>query len=452
MAEDFLKDTVDKVADIVDDAISSNDYTNLSREIGSLLREAVDSAGSAVRSAFDASDMRSPGQKSAAEMQARYAAKREAERKAALERAAKEREEEKYFAKAEEPTGAKIRGFIGGAGAILFGFATMVLTVFTTMLSRYPFADFTAPLAVILGILTVCSIAMMASGRRAARKAVRFKSYRNLIMPKLYADVEELSREMQIPEKEVVSDLEGFTRKGMIRQGHFDDNKKTFIASDELYQQYRSSVTRAAEQKRAEEEEARRRSAFSPEVQEILTKGNEYIRMIRQANDDIPDQAISDKLDRMETIVRRIFEEVRERPELAGRLNMFMNYYLPTTTKLVNAYKEMDQQPLQGDNIQTAKKEIEASLDMINDAFEKLLDSFYREQAMDVSSDISVMKMMMKQDGLAEDDMTAMRRKQEMAAKQAKAAQQGTAQAAGKVAAQAQGAYAAAGQVQEEKK
>ena len=31
----------------------------------------------------------------------------------------------------------------------------------------------------------------------------------------------------------------------------------------------------------------------------------------------------------------------------------------PTTTKLINAYAEMDAQPVQGGNIQSAKKEIE---------------------------------------------------------------------------------------------
>ena len=92
---------------------------------------------------------------------------------------------------------------------------------------------------------------------------------------------------------------------------------------------------------------------------------------------------------------------------------MFMNYYLPTTTKLIDAYRRMDQQEVQGENIRNAKHEIENSLDTINDAFEKLLDSFYKEEAMDVSSDISVMKMMMKQEGLAPDDLTAMKQRQE---------------------------------------
>ena len=448
MADDFLKNAVDQVADIIDSAISSNDYSDLSRKIGSLMRDVVDSAGDAVKSAGDAvktaaasDDYRSQGQKAAKAASERRARERAERERAAREKAAREREEEKYFAKADEATGSKIMSVIGAAGSVLFGLMTLLMGLFSS-LQYSAFSDISGVLAVFMGILTVCSVAMFVSGRRAARKAVRFKSYRNLIMPKLYADVDDLAKQMNLPQETVVKDLEGFTKNGKIRQGHFDDTKTCFIASDELYAQYRSTAERAEKRRQAEAEEAKRQAAFSPEVQEILTKGNEYINMIHRANDEIPDELISEKLDRMELITRKIFDEVRVRPELAGKLNMFMNYYLPTTTKLVTAYKEMDRQPMQGENIRKAKQEIADSLDTINSAFETLLDSFFREQAMDVSSDINVMKMMMRQDGLTEDDMTAKRKARQQAAAQTAAAGQsaaqqtyssGTAQAAGAV-------------------
>ena len=413
MADDFLKNTIDQVADIIDDAVSSNDYSDLSRKIGSLMRDVVDTAGTAVKYAASSGDAyRSRGQAAAKEAADRKAREREELRKAAREREAKAREEEKYFARAEEPVGSKIMGVIGGAGTVLFGLLTMLFSMFSVLQVDY-FSNFTGFLAVILGLLTACSIAMLVSGRKAARKAVRFKSYRKLIMPKLYADISDLSREMQLPPDTVVKDLEDFTKNGKIKQGHFDDTNTCFIASDELYAQYRGTVERAERKRQEDEAEAARNAAVSPEIREILSKGEEYITMIHRANDAIPDEQITEKLNRMEMIVRRIFEEVREKPSLAGSLNMFMNYYLPTTTKLVAAYEEMDSQPMQGENIRKAKKEIADSLDTINTAFETLLDSFFRDQAMDVSSDISVMKMMMKQDGLTADDLSKVKKKTE---------------------------------------
>ena len=77
-----------------------------------------------------------------------------------------------------------------------------------------------------------------------------------------------------------------------------------------------------------------------------------------------------------------------------------MNYYLPTTKKLLEAYVELDRQVSPGENVQQTKKEIDSAMDTINEAFEKLLDSMFQDMAWDISSDISVMKSMMAQDGL----------------------------------------------------
>ena len=201
-------------------------------------------------------------------------------------------------------------------------------------------------------------------------------------------------------------------QEGYFTQGHFDVKETTFIVSDEMYAMYRATEENAARVRAEEAKKEAEANVLPPDVRELLTKGEEYIQRIHEANDNIPDRGITDKLDRMEAIVTRIFEEVRKNPSLAGNLNMFMDYYLPTTIKLVGAYEEMDRQQMQGENIRNAKAEISDSLDTINDAFEKLLDSFFADTAMDVSTDISVMKTMMKQEGLTDDDLTAMRKKQ----------------------------------------
>mgnify|MGYP002869724191 CR=1 FL=1 len=124
--------------------------------------------------------------------------------------------------------------------------------------------------------------------------------------------------------------------------------------------------------------------------------------MIRKANDAIPNEEMSNKLYRHESIMNRIFDQVKKRPESAKNLRRLMDYYLPTTEKLLKAYIDLDRQPEAGDNIVKTKREIEETLDVINDAFEKLLDSMFENMAWDISSDISVMRSMMEQDGLME--------------------------------------------------
>ena len=101
----------------------------------------------------------------------------------------------------------------------------------------------------------------------------------------------------------------------------------------------------------------------------------------------------------------RIFQQVEKDPDVAGELHKFMNYYLPTTTKLVDAYQELYDQPAAGENMAGTKKEIEDTLDTINFAFEKLLDRFFQDTAWDISTDITVMKTMLAQEGLMDDSL-----------------------------------------------
>ena len=109
---------------------------------------------------------------------------------------------------------------------------------------------------------------------------------------------------------------------------------------------------------------------------------------------------MSAKLDRLELVITRIFRVAEQNPDVVGDLKKMMSYYLPTTKKLLDAYCEMDEQPIQGQNIKSTRKEIENALDTINAAFENLLDSFFKDQAWDISSDITVLNTMLAQEGL----------------------------------------------------
>ncbi len=146
------------------------------------------------------------------------------------------------------------------------------------------------------------------------------------------------------------------------------------------------------------------REHLPEDVRRVLEQGDEYVAKIRACNDAIPGEEVSAKIDRMEDLVDRIFDRIEQKPEFVGDIRRLMEYYLPTTVKLLNTYAEMDAQPVGGENIRMAKQEIEASLDTINHAFEKLLDSLFQDDAWDISTDISVMKTMMAQEGLHKED------------------------------------------------
>ena len=112
---------------------------------------------------------------------------------------------------------------------------------------------------------------------------------------------------------------------------------------------------------------------------------------------------MSAKISRMEMLVYGIFDRVERNPETVSDVRRLMDYYLPTTVKLLEAYRDLDAQPVAGENIKTSKQEIEAALDTLNQAFEKILDDLFHRTAWDVSSDISVLNMMLAREGLMDE-------------------------------------------------
>ena len=142
-------------------------------------------------------------------------------------------------------------------------------------------------------------------------------------------------------------------------------------------------------------------------MENVIEEGLGYIRLIRQCNDEIPGEEMSDKLDRLEVLVTRIFARVESEPQLAPELRKMLRFYLPTTKKLLEAYRDLDRQQIEVSNIAQTKREIEAAVDNINEAFEKFLDDLFRDKAWDIQSDISVLHTMLKQDGYLEKDFEA---------------------------------------------
>ena len=148
------------------------------------------------------------------------------------------------------------------------------------------------------------------------------------------------------------------------------------MVSNQMYGQYlqleeqmrQREEQRRQEEKKAQEEGKMKQSKLDPEVQKIIEQGKDYVRKIRQCNDAIPGEEISAKISRMEMLVGRIFNRVEQNPETVADIRKLMEYYLPTTIKLLTAYRELDSQPVKGENIQTAKREIEATLDTLNSA------------------------------------------------------------------------------------
>lgn len=265
------------------------------------------------------------------------------------------------------------------------------------------------------GLFTIIFAVMALTGTRMACSVGRFRKYVKMLGDREYCDVKELAQKTGRSVRSVAKDLKKMIKKGWFCQGHLDEQESCLMVTDRSYHQYTELMERTRREKAEREAAAEKRqqeySKLSPEVQKIIEEGDEYVRKIHEANDAIPGEEISAKIYRMETLVDRIFDRVEQKPDAVADIRKLMEYYLPTTIKLLEAYEELDAQPVQGENIISSKQEIEKTLDTLNTAFEKLLDDLFQDTAWDLSSDISVLKTMLAQEGLTEDGLKTGRKK-----------------------------------------
>ena len=131
--------------------------------------------------------------------------------------------------------------------------------------------------------------------------------------------------------------------------------------------------------------------------------GDAKYMYIQDIADAIPDEEMTDKISRLEAVSAKIFEQARTDPDKLPQMRKFMDYYLPTSLKLLNTYAELDKQGIEGENISESKHRIEQTMDTLVKAFETQLDKLFASDALDVSTDIDVMQNMLRADGLTDD-------------------------------------------------
>jgi len=143
------------------------------------------------------------------------------------------------------------------------------------------------------------------------------------------------------------------------------------------------------------------------ELDKMIGDGRKAISEMKRLDDAIEDEKISQDIRRLETVCQKIFDQVKAEPSKLPQIRQFMDYYLPTTLKLLNAYDRMDSTGVSGDNITGTKEKVEKIMGTIVTAFEKQLDSLFGADALDISTDISVLETMLAREGLTGERMEA---------------------------------------------
>ena len=147
------------------------------------------------------------------------------------------------------------------------------------------------------------------------------------------------------------------------------------------------------------------KSTGNPEIDKLIAERERALSEMRRLNDTIEDEVISARIDHLEDVTAKIIDTVVVKPSKLPQLRRFLNYYLPTTLKLLNAYDRMAAAGVSGSNIDGTKAKIEDIMGTICTAFDKQLDALYGEEALDISTDIAVLENLLAQEGLGDNVM-----------------------------------------------
>ena len=372
------------IQELIDKAVNSQDYQELSRNIGKTIDKAFSASSQAVRRAANSAPKNSP-------YQYNYT----------TPKVTVEPKKETLPALYGNPNGETTKGILQTVFGGILALAALGLVIPFGVLSIVGSAGFVVGFLA-GGAALVGGTALLCSGIGTLAKVSRFKVYLKALGTKTSITLERLSRSVGKNERFVRKELQKMIKQGLFLEGHLDNEQKNLITSDETFREFERSRLELEQRKRSQAVQAAK--SPDPKIQEVLDKGNAYVKEIRRCNDEIPGEEISAKIDRMEAIVRKIFERAEAHPEVIPDMKKLMDYYLPMTVKLLNAYADMDRQPVQGETIRKSKQEIDATLDTLNAAFEKLLDELFQDAAIDVSSDISVLNTLLAQEGLTGSD------------------------------------------------
>ena len=294
------------------------------------------------------------------------------------------------FVKKGKVSGVLLSVF-GGIGLGTFGLTALIMAIIWAATSSASLGGMT----ILFGLMAAACGGVLKRGGGLCKRLGRAERYLKLAGEEMYIRISELSEKTGWTPKKLGRDIRTMIESGMFPEGHMDEKNDIFVIDDETWEQYLEEKEeyeqQLAEKKRKELTADVGQSAgganradgkaagqnqtadgAATHSEEALTKeaqiekdGQVYMERLRELNIQIPGEVISNKLYKLDYLLKRIFQTLREHPEKSDQMRRFMEYYLPTTVKLVESYAEFDSAGVEGENIRTAKEEIEKTMDTI---------------------------------------------------------------------------------------
>lgn len=408
------------IQDMVQDAIDSMDFSNLSQNI----RDAVGSARDAVDSAREGMAKQMHNKPEREERQ-RYGKPYHRQYDSRVQKPVENRQpkEKGWIRKIPGRWSGPVRTVAGACGLLVFGalslgfgFAGIGFSMTHGLLSMA-----TIVLESIFLPLTVVSGVIFGTGRAAGNRVRRLKEYAGVWGESSFIMLNDLKNSTGYAMKRIQKDIHFLLNRRLIPYARLDESRTCLMLTKEAGDQYDAAVRSRREREQREEQMRSAQSDLGDNNQtdvkqkrpEEMTEeekkmyklqqtGGSYLKELRERKARIQTPEVSEKLDRLELLLSRIFVCMKEYTENISQADRLMEYYLPSVMKLVRVYEDMERQPIQSVNIIKTRMEIAESLDTVNQALESMYDDMFQDVAMDISSDIKVLETMLAKDGWGE--------------------------------------------------
>ena len=280
----------------------------------------------------------------------------------------------------------------GGKGMWVGGLITLGAGVFTALIvllgatAGGSLFDGVLASAIVAAAVGIPGAVLTVVGNKNRNRAARFRSYLAMVGDSRRADLDDLAAAIPTDYGQVRKDLETMLDEGFFPGCYIDHGTRSLTNPDEKRKAPRAGT--AVPQSPPPTTDADGRKVYAEE------------KRIRAINSRISDEYVTERMDRLETLTHNILSYVEEHPEKENEVRQFRNHYLPTSLKILESYARFERQGVDGENISAAMKDVEDIMDKLVSGFEKQLDALYAAEAMDVTTDISVLENMMNMEGL----------------------------------------------------
>lgn len=196
--------------------------------------------------------------------------------------------------------------------------------------------------------------------------------------------------------RNIRKDIAKMAQLGIMPNAHFNSDDVLVFTADNLGKNVID----------VEVEESRNESNIVKQQENVSTnQWKSYIKTIKEAESEFKSQDISFSLYRLSKVVEKVIDYLEKHPEKEKDVKKLMEFHLPSTVKLILSYRELDKSGINTFNIEKTKEEIVSACDKIHEAFNGVLEDLYNDKAIDVSTDIQVLKMMLSREGFLDRDV-----------------------------------------------